>query len=236
MMPADTRRIEFIPMLPPERRGLVNGWRGQPSIKVNAVYDKPFWRADGLSGVGLSDKAPIGVTFDNSPHDGSRGVLMAFLTEDELPRDQSQRRHQVLAGLARLFGSRAKSPLAYFETDWSRDGWSTGCVSPLPRNILSRFGPRLADTGRLRALGRDRDVRCLVRLHGRRRPVRRTRRHRSFGGTSHLKKGERPLCWPTSYTRIKVSYDFGFSLRVPTALCGNWAMEAHRLTLPGEPL
>ena len=44
MMPADTRRIEFTPVLPPERRGLVNGWRGQSSIKVNAVYDKPFWR------------------------------------------------------------------------------------------------------------------------------------------------------------------------------------------------
>jgi monoamine oxidase len=143
MMPADTRRIEFIPELPLDRRGLVDGWRGQSSIKVNAVYDKPFWRADGLSGVGLSDRAPIGVTFDNSPQDGSRGVLMAFLTEDEVPRDPIQRRHHVLAGLARLFGSRAKSPLAYFETDWSGDGWSTGCVSPLPRNILSRFGPAL---------------------------------------------------------------------------------------------
>ena len=29
MMPADTRRIEFIPELPRERRGLVDGWRGQ---------------------------------------------------------------------------------------------------------------------------------------------------------------------------------------------------------------
>ncbi len=66
---------------------------------------------------------------------------MAFLTDDELPRDPAQRRQQVLAGLARLFGSRAKSPRAYFETDWSSDGWSAGCVSPLPRKILSRFGP-----------------------------------------------------------------------------------------------
>jgi monoamine oxidase len=143
MMPADTRRIEFIPELPPDRRGLVNGWRGQSAVKVNVVFDKPFWRADGLSGIGVSDRPPIGVTFDNSPHDGSRGVLMAFLTDDELPRDPVQRRQQVLAGLARLFGSRAKSPLAYFETDWSSDGWSTGCVSPLPRNILTRFGPAL---------------------------------------------------------------------------------------------
>ncbi len=73
MMPADTRRIEFTPELPPERRGLVEGWRGQSSIKVNAVYDTPFWRKEGLSGVGLSEQQPIGVTFDNSPQDGSRG-------------------------------------------------------------------------------------------------------------------------------------------------------------------
>jgi monoamine oxidase len=121
----------------------VNEWRGEPAIKVNAVYDKPFWRQDGLSGLGLTDRAPIGVTFDNSPPDGSRGVLLAFLTEDQVPKDPTERRRAVLAGLANLFGSQAKSPVAYFETDWSSDGWSTGCVSPLPRNVLTRFGPAL---------------------------------------------------------------------------------------------
>jgi monoamine oxidase len=143
MMPADTRRIEFIPELPADRRGLVSGWRGQSSIKINAVYDTPFWRGDGLNGVGLSDRAPIGVTFDNSPPDGSRGVLMAFLTDDQLPVNPAERRQRVLAGLARLFGGRASSPRAYFETDWSADGWTTGCVSPLPKNLLTRHGPAL---------------------------------------------------------------------------------------------
>jgi monoamine oxidase len=143
MMPADTRRIEFVPELSPARRGLVTAWRGEPAIKVNAVYDKPFWRDEGLSGVGVSDRGPIGVTFDNSPPDGSRGVLLAFLTEDDLPKDPAARRRVVLAGLAKLFGRQARSPVAYFETDWSSDGWTTGCVSPLPRNVLSRFGPAL---------------------------------------------------------------------------------------------
>jgi monoamine oxidase len=36
MMPADTRRIAFTPGLPPERRGLVEAWRGDLSIKVTA--------------------------------------------------------------------------------------------------------------------------------------------------------------------------------------------------------
>jgi monoamine oxidase len=143
MMPADTRRIAFSPALPSARRGLVDGWRGEPAIKVNVVYSEPFWRKAGLSGLGLTDRPPIGVTFDNSPPDGSRGVLLAFLTEKDVAKDAARRRSDVLEGLTKLFGKPAKSPLDYIETDWSRDGWTTGCVSPVPRNVLTRFGSAL---------------------------------------------------------------------------------------------
>ena len=143
MMPSDTRRIAFASGLPPARRGLVEAWRGDLSIKVNAVYDVPFWRKNGLSGLGLSDRPPIGITFDNSPPDGSRGVLLAFLTEADVPKEPDPRREAVLAGLAELFGGRAKTPITYLEDDWSRDGWTTGCVSPVPRNLLTRFGHAL---------------------------------------------------------------------------------------------
>ncbi len=154
MMPADTRRIAFTPELPPARRGLVEAWRGEPAIKVNVVYDEPFWRKEGLSGLGLTDRPPIGITFDNSPPDGSRGVLVAFLTERDVAKDPGLRRTAVLAGLADLFGKRAKSPTAYFETDWSGDGWTTGCVSPVPRHVLTRFGRALrAPVGRIHWAG-----------------------------------------------------------------------------------
>ena len=64
------------------------------------------------------------------------------------------RRSDVLGGLASLFGNRAKSPVDYIETDWSRDGWTTGCVSPVPRNVLTRFGPALrAPVGRIHWAG-----------------------------------------------------------------------------------
>ena len=154
MMPSDTRRIAFTPELPLARRSLVEAWRGESAIKVNVVYDEPFWRKDGLSGLGLSDRPPIGVTFDNSPSDGSRGVLLAFLTEVGVAKDPALRRTTVLAGLAELFGRRAKKPIAYFEQDWSRDGWTTGCVSPVPCNVLTRFGPALrAPFGRIHWAG-----------------------------------------------------------------------------------
>ena len=58
---------------------------------MNVVYSEPFWRKAGLSGLGLTDRPPIGVTFDNSPPDGSRGVLLAFLTEKGVARDRARR-------------------------------------------------------------------------------------------------------------------------------------------------
>jgi monoamine oxidase len=154
MMPADTRRIRFEPGLPPARVGLVKAWRGQSAVKVNVVYDRPFWRENGLSGLGLSDRPPIGVTFDNSPPDGKPGVLLAFLTDEGVVKDPAARKNAVLAGLTALFGARAKSPLGYIETDWSSDGWTSGCVSPVPRKLLTRFGPALrAPVGRIHWAG-----------------------------------------------------------------------------------
>jgi monoamine oxidase len=68
--------------------------------------------------------------------------------------DPALRRATVLAGLAELFGRRAKKPIAYFEQDWSRDGWTTGCVSPVPCKVLTRFGPALrAPVGRIHWAG-----------------------------------------------------------------------------------
>jgi monoamine oxidase len=37
--------------------------------KCMAVYAEPFWRSEGLSGQGASDRGPVRLTFDNSPPD-----------------------------------------------------------------------------------------------------------------------------------------------------------------------
>jgi monoamine oxidase len=162
MMPADTRRITFAPELPAARRGLVKAWKGVPAFKVNVVYAEPFWRADGLSGLGVCDRGPVEVTFDNSPPDGSRGVLVAFLVKERASADARGRRRAVLAGLARLFGAKAAKPVGYVETDWSADPWTTGCVSPLPVGVLTKYGGALREpVGRLHWAGTETsDVWC----------------------------------------------------------------------------
>ena len=145
MMPADTRRIEFVPALPAARAGLVKGWKGEPAFKVNAVYAKAFWRGDGLSGLAVCDRGPVGVTFDNSPPDGTRGVLVAFLEKGKARKDGSARRKAVLKDLVALFGKEAQTPADYIETDWSGEEWTAGCVSPLPPGVLTEFGAALRE-------------------------------------------------------------------------------------------
>jgi monoamine oxidase len=77
--PAIAGRIGYRPAMP--------GWRNQLTqrvpmgsvIKVHALYEEPFWRREGLSGFVVSDSGPVRVVYDNSPEDGSPGVLVGRL-------------------------------------------------------------------------------------------------------------------------------------------------------------
>jgi monoamine oxidase len=145
MMPADTRRIEFTPALPVMRASLAKSWTAEPACKVNVVYRKPFWRDAGLSGLAVTDLGPVGVTFDNSPPDGSKGVIVGFMDMGQAPKERAARKKAVLAGLAGLFGKSAAEPTDYFETDWAGEAWTAGCVSPLPPGVLTKFGATLRE-------------------------------------------------------------------------------------------
>jgi monoamine oxidase len=122
--------IEFDPPLPPARSRLAqrmpHGWL----IKCTAVYDEPFWRADGLSGEAVSDSGPATLAFDNSPPGGSPGALVGFVGGADARRfsrrPASERRQATLAGFARVFGPRAKAAERYLEQDWASERWSGG--------------------------------------------------------------------------------------------------------------
>jgi len=99
--------------------------------KCMAVYERPFWRDEGLSGQALTVQGPTRIVFDNSPRDGSRGVLLGFL-EGRLARDlgawePAARRHAVVDGFRRLFGPRAADPGDYLEMLWADEPFTRGC-------------------------------------------------------------------------------------------------------------
>lgn len=152
-------RIDYAPALPPQRDGLTQRMPAGTVIKCHLVYDEPFWRRDGLTGQAASTRGPAQIVFDNTPQDGSPGVLVAFLegrAGRELGRwPLERRRAAVVEAMSRLFGPPAARPVAYLEHDWAADEWSRGCYGGyLQTSAWTQFGPALrAPIGRLHWAG-----------------------------------------------------------------------------------
>ena len=174
-------RIAYDPPLPGFRDQLTQRVPMGTVVKCMAVYDEPFWRGEGLSGQGTSDTGPVKVTSDNSPPDGSPGVLLGFLEgrhARELGRAAGdERRAAVLDSFARLFGPRAAKPERLH-----REALGGGGVHPrllrLPHAArrLDELRAGTAPADRPAALGGSRVRDRLERLHGRRRSLRRGER------------------------------------------------------------
>ena len=140
--------IDFAPALPRMRRNLAKRIVPGNLIKWEAIYDTPFWRAQGLSGQVVSDVGPANTTFDNSPPDGTPGVVFGFI--GGTPATQASklsvaaRRKAVLDNFVTFFGPGAAQPKSYFEMDWSKEAWTRGCpVGHMGKNVLRRYGPAL---------------------------------------------------------------------------------------------
>lgn len=141
--------IQFNPQLPP---AYAQYFQRQPmgaTIKVNAIYDKPFWREQGLSGSVVSDTGPIEVVYDNSPHDGKPGVLVGFMEgsqgRSQFAKSAAARRHDALACFERYFGARAAKPKSYHDMVWARERFTLGAYGTFnPPGVLTGLG-RLAD-------------------------------------------------------------------------------------------
>jgi monoamine oxidase len=123
-------RIAFAPSLGGRRDQLTQRMAHGALTKCAAVYPAPFWREEGLSGQAVSDRGPVATTFDNSPPDGTPGVLLGFITGAEAirhaRRSEADRRREVLECFQRLFGEQAEKPGIYLETAWAEEEWSRG--------------------------------------------------------------------------------------------------------------
>ena len=148
MPPSLAGRIAYAPKLPALRDQLTQRVPNGSVIKCEAIYDRPFWRDAGLTGQVVSDGDPVRITFDNSPPDGSPGVLLGFIEGQAARRwgrrPAAERRRAVLENLATYFGPRALSPTAYYERDWSRERWTRGCYTGFMQpGALLDFGTAL---------------------------------------------------------------------------------------------
>ena len=128
--PATALAIDWFPFLPPKKMQLLQRMPMGQLMKADAVYKTPFWRKDGLTGMGVCDNGAVRVCFDNSPADASVGVLLAFIGGSTWGRYGVQslaaRRTAVLEGFAKVVGAQALEPIEYVEQDWTHERWTKG--------------------------------------------------------------------------------------------------------------
>lgn len=117
--------IAFTPALPPD---LVAAWRATPTwmaphAKYVAVFDRPFWREAGLSGMAQSAVGPLAEIHDASQPDGVVALFgfvgLPALARRTIPADVL--RAHCRAQLVRLFGAAAGTPRAEYFEDWATD-------------------------------------------------------------------------------------------------------------------
>ena len=130
MAPTMTQQILFDPVLPVMRNQSVQRIGMGATIKAFAVYENPFWRKRNLSGTVQSNSTIFTTAFDNSPKDGSLGVMLVLI-EGNAARElatwsKSRRRATVVSGLAKALGSRALHPTKYMDQNWATSRGSRG--------------------------------------------------------------------------------------------------------------
>jgi monoamine oxidase len=146
--PALAGRIDFEPGLPAMRDALTQRLPQGVLWKVAAQYETPFWRQQGLTGTAVSLTGPVNATFDDSPPDGSPGIIFGFVGGDEARKfatmPVADRRAAVVKNFTDYFGGDAGNPTAYFDTNWPGEKWSRGGpVGVAPPGVLIAYGPAL---------------------------------------------------------------------------------------------
>ncbi len=165
-------RIAYEPALPGYRDQLTQRMPAGSAIKCLAIYDEPFWRADGYSGQITSSDGPFRVVLDTSPADGSPGVLSAFVTGSAARKltvlPPEERRAAVLRGLTTALGPRAAHPVDFVEQNWLDEEFTRGCYHGYATpGTLTAYGPALrAPIGRIHWAGTEVGVHQLGSMGG----------------------------------------------------------------------
>jgi monoamine oxidase len=137
--------MRFSPQLPPAFDQVLQRQPMGSTIKINAIYDRPFWRDQGLNGAVVSTTGPIEIVYDNSPPDGSPGVLVGFMEANQGRRffsmPASARRAAALDCFARYFGEAARHPRGYVDMVWARERYTRGAYGTFnPPGVLTSLG------------------------------------------------------------------------------------------------
>jgi monoamine oxidase len=145
-------KIDFQPMLSPEKRQVMDRISMGQVGKCFMVYPKPFWREAGFSGQAFADEnSPLQSMFDASPKDANYGIILAFTIGNRaklyFEKDKENRKAIMLEKLMKYFGRTAESPLFYEDFSMSDEAWSRGCYAGIyPTGAWTGFQAAYAKT------------------------------------------------------------------------------------------
>ncbi|SFR69594.1 putrescine oxidase [Agromyces sp. CF514] len=141
-------RISYEPPLPRRQHQLHQHLSMGLVIKVHAVYETPFWRADGLSGTAFSPYELVHEAYDNTNHEDPRGTLVGFVSDEEadgvFTLSAEERKERILESLSHYYGEQTKNPVVYYESDWGSEEWTRGAyAASFDMGGLARYGSDL---------------------------------------------------------------------------------------------
>ncbi|WYZ43637.1 hypothetical protein EsH8_VII_000073 [Colletotrichum jinshuiense] len=145
--------ISFNPPLPAAKQALGESTALGYYSKVILVFDKPWWRDAGMSGVIHPVKGPISFTRDTCSIDDGQYSLTCFILGNS-GREWSkwsalERRRQVVDQFDRFFGAVAREkgievpePVNIIEVEWTKEPWARGAPSPvmMPGTMMAQSG------------------------------------------------------------------------------------------------
>ena len=137
--------IRFQPPLPPDHVLLIHQVPAGTELKTVVVYDKPFWRDDGISGATVATDDEIEVTLDTSQPGRSEGVIAAYAAGPRARKvsamGREDRRALLLHTLVGRLGPKAASPNEILEHNWMEEQWTRGCsMGHFPTGVLTQYG------------------------------------------------------------------------------------------------
>ncbi|MEU6103331.1 flavin monoamine oxidase family protein [Streptomyces flaveolus] len=137
--------LRFRPALPGRRMQAAQHVSIGQVLKVQTVYERPFWRERGLAGTCFSPSLLVQEIYDNTGHGDENGVLCAFISDEKadavLDLDEASRRERVLEDFATCLGPEAARPLTFHVSDWESDEWVRGAYgTSFDIGGLSRYG------------------------------------------------------------------------------------------------
>lgn len=110
--------------------------------KIMAIYDRPFWRDQGLSGQANSHVGPLAELHDASAHSG-RPALFGFVGTVAAKRrglGPDTLKRSAIAQLTRLYGPAAQTPEHLFLMDWAQEAYTATAMDWIPPRIHPAYG------------------------------------------------------------------------------------------------